>query len=35
MPGERRTIHAELENADTGGEKPVVVVEGINIADRK
>ena len=31
MPGERRTIHAELNNADTRGETPRVVVEGFNI----
>jgi hypothetical protein len=31
MPGERRTIHIELENADTRGERPRVVVEGYNL----
>lgn len=31
MPGERRTLHAELENADTRGEQPRVVVNGFNV----
>jgi hypothetical protein len=31
MPGERRTIKIEFQNADTRGEKPVVVAEGINV----
>ena len=31
MPGERRTIRTELENADTRGERPRVVVEGFNV----
>ena len=31
MPGERRTIRTELENADTRGERPRIVVEGFNI----
>ena len=31
MPGERRAIKMELQNADTQGEKPVVVVEGVNV----
>ena len=30
MPGERRSISIELDNADTRGEKPRVVVEGFN-----
>jgi hypothetical protein len=30
MPGERRTIRTELQNADTRGERPRVVVEGFN-----
>ncbi|MDZ7260630.1 MAG: discoidin domain-containing protein [candidate division KSB1 bacterium] len=30
MPGEQRTIRMELEHADTGGEKPLVVIEGFN-----
>jgi hypothetical protein len=32
MPGERRTIHIEVENADTRGERPRVVVLGYNLA---
>jgi hypothetical protein len=31
MPGEGKTIHVELENTDTRGEKPGVVVEGYNL----
>jgi hypothetical protein len=31
MPGERRTIHVELENADTRGEHPRLVLEGFNV----
>jgi hypothetical protein len=31
MPGERRTIRTELEDADTRGERPRVVVEGFNV----
>jgi hypothetical protein len=31
MPGERRMIRTELENADTRGEQPRIVVEGYNI----
>ena len=31
MPGERRTITMELEDADTQGERPDVTVEGFNI----
>jgi hypothetical protein len=30
MPGERRTIRTELEDADTRGERPRIVVEGFN-----
>ncbi|MBZ5545428.1 MAG: hypothetical protein LAO07_17410, partial [Acidobacteriia bacterium] len=33
MPGERRTIRVGLENADTRGEKPSVVVEGFNVGE--
>jgi hypothetical protein len=33
MPGEARTIRTELENADTRGERPAMVVEGFNIQD--
>jgi len=32
MPGERRTIQIELENADTRGERPRVIVQGFNLA---
>ena len=32
MPGERRTIHAQLENADTRGERPRVIVKGFNLS---
>jgi beta-galactosidase/beta-glucuronidase len=31
MPGEKRTITMELEDADTRGEKPDVAIEGFNI----
>jgi hypothetical protein len=34
MPGERRMIRTELENADTRGEQPRIVVEGYNIQTR-
>jgi hypothetical protein len=27
MPGERRTVRTELEDADTRGEKPTIVIE--------
>jgi len=33
MPGERRTIRTELENADARGESPRIVVEGFNTGD--
>jgi len=32
MPGEKQTISIELEDADTRGENPRVVVEGYNLA---
>ncbi len=32
MPGESRSIQIELNEADTRGEKPKVVVEGFNVA---
>jgi len=32
MPGERKTIHIQLENADTRGEHPKVRLEGYNLA---
>ncbi len=31
MPGERRTIRTELDDADTRGEEPRVAVEGFNL----
>jgi Glycosyl hydrolase 2 galactose-binding domain-like/Exo-beta-D-glucosaminidase Ig-fold domain/Glycosyl hydrolases family 2/NedA-like, galactose-binding domain len=31
MPGERRTVDTQVENADTRGEKPEVIVEGMNV----
>ena len=31
MPGERRTIRTEVENADTRGERPSIVVDGFNV----
>src|SRR6185437_9785524 len=34
MPGEHRTIHIELDNADTRGERPRVTVGGFNLAPR-
>jgi hypothetical protein len=34
MPGERRTVRTEIENADTRGEAPRIAVEGFNIEDR-
>ena len=33
MPGESRIIRTELENADTRGERPAIVIEGFNIRD--
>lgn len=33
MPGERRTIRTEVENTDTRGEKPKIVVEGFNTGE--
>jgi hypothetical protein len=32
MPGERRTIHVQLENADTRGERPRVILKGFNLS---
>ena len=34
MPGESRTIVADLADADARGEKPSIVVEGFNLAPR-
>ena len=33
MPGERRAIRTEVENADTRGERPRIVVEGFNTGE--
>jgi hypothetical protein len=35
MPGETRTIRTELEDADTRGERPRIVVEGFNTLDKE
>lgn len=32
MPGERKTIHVALENVDTRGERPRIIVLGYNVA---
>ncbi len=32
MPGERRTIQTQIEDADTRGESPRIVVEGFNVS---
>ncbi len=32
MPGEKRSIWTELEDADARGERPTIVVEGFNLA---
>ena len=32
MPGERRTLHTEVNHADTRGETPKIVVSGFNVA---
>jgi hypothetical protein len=32
MPGEKKTIHTELDDADTRGEKPGIVVDGFNVS---
>jgi hypothetical protein len=32
MPGERRTLHTELQHTDTRGETPKVVLTGFNVA---
>lgn len=31
MPGERRTIRTEVEDTDTRGERPGIVVDGFNV----
>jgi len=33
MPGERRTITTQLDDADTRAEKPQILVEGFNTGD--
>jgi len=33
MPGERRVIRTEVENADTRGELPRMVIEGFNVGE--
>jgi hypothetical protein len=33
MPGEKRTIRTELENEDTRGERPRIVVDGFNVEE--
>ena len=35
MPGERREIRTELEDADTRGERPRIVVDGFNVGQVK
>lgn len=35
MPGERRTLHVQVDNADTRGEKPRVILKGFNLAAAK
>ena len=34
MPGEVRTIRTEIDNADTRGERPRVIVEGFNVTTK-
>jgi hypothetical protein len=31
LPGDQRTIEIKVEDADTHGEKPIVVIEGYNV----
>jgi hypothetical protein len=31
MPGEKRTVHTEVANADTRGETPRIAIEGFNL----
>jgi hypothetical protein len=33
MPGERRTLHVQLQEQDTRGERPKLIVEGYNLAN--
>jgi hypothetical protein len=32
MPGEQKSIQIQIENADTRGEKPRIVLEGLNVS---
>jgi hypothetical protein len=32
MPGERRSIEVQLDNADTRGETPGIAIDGFNVA---
>ncbi len=31
MPGERQTLHIQIENADTRGERPRLILKGFNL----
>jgi len=33
LPGEKRTLRTELQEADTRGENPAIAVDGFNVAD--
>ncbi|HKO13627.1 MAG TPA: glycoside hydrolase family 2 protein, partial [Acidobacteriaceae bacterium] len=33
MPGERRTLHVQVQDQDTRGETPKIIVEGYNLAN--
>jgi hypothetical protein len=33
MPGEKRNILTQVDDADTRGERPRIVVEGFNLAE--
>lgn len=35
MPGEQRTIHIEIEDADARGERPAVILKGFNLAENE
>ena len=35
MPGEERTVHTEVLDADTRGEKPTIVIEGFNVNSQR
>jgi hypothetical protein len=34
MPGEKRTVKTELEDADTRAERPRIVLEGFNLESK-